>query len=354
MARLINYLSELEGTESIALYGAGGLGKYIRQQVAEEMPQINIVSFIDDNKTESIDGVPVCKLENLDTASVDLILISSSYWKDIEKQLQAQGIEHYAIANLIGELEDEPISTKVSVRGAELEQFTPNRTLEVIAKHFEKIEPQTLDWIDSFEEGASFYDVGASNGMFSIYAAVKKNSEVVAFEPDAQNFAVLEQNHYLNSKQIDTGIISLNLALSEKSGLFYLYSLNYSAGSHSKFLHDPVDRGGEEVHRYDHRQAIITDSLDGIIERLDLPFPKYLKIDVDGAEGAVLKGAQKTLADARLQSLLIEVVVPAADNNTAALIAGIEGHGFQLKEQHTIHEIVGTPVEGVVNLLFEK
>ena len=36
----------------------------------------------------------------------------------------------------------------------------------------------TLNWIDSFEDGKSFYDIGANVGIFSIYANMKKKMKV--------------------------------------------------------------------------------------------------------------------------------------------------------------------------------
>jgi hypothetical protein len=51
---------------------------------------------------------------------------------------------------------------------------TPNFLTRYMHKTFFTKEPETLAWIDIFERGSVFYDVGANIGLYSIYA-VKKN-----------------------------------------------------------------------------------------------------------------------------------------------------------------------------------
>jgi precorrin-6B methylase 2 len=52
-------------------------------------------------------------------------------------------------------------------------------------------EPITLAWIDSFKEGETLFDIGANLGMYTVYAAVMRNANVYAFEPEALNYAEL-------------------------------------------------------------------------------------------------------------------------------------------------------------------
>jgi len=85
---------------------------------------------------------------------------------------------------------------KANVRNVELIQYSTNDYLKEYAENLENIEPETLDWIDGFKDESVFYDIGALSGPFSLYASIKKNSRIFAFEPEAQNFAVLEMNHF--------------------------------------------------------------------------------------------------------------------------------------------------------------
>lgn len=55
-------------------------------------------------------------------------------------------------------------------------------------------EPQALDWIDEFEEGDVFYDIGASTGPYVIYtAAAGRVSRILAFEPSPWNWWILAE-----------------------------------------------------------------------------------------------------------------------------------------------------------------
>src|ERR1700686_1471954 len=44
-------------------------------------------------------------------------------------------------------------------------------------------EPETLDWIDGFETPCIYWDVGANVGAYALYAALRPEVSVLAFEP---------------------------------------------------------------------------------------------------------------------------------------------------------------------------
>jgi len=48
-------------------------------------------------------------------------------------------------------------------------------------------------------------------------------------------------------------------------------------------------------------------TIDDFIKQFQAPFPNYLKMDVDGLEVDIIAGATETLADRRLESVLIEL-----------------------------------------------
>ncbi|MFN9490193.1 MAG: FkbM family methyltransferase, partial [Betaproteobacteria bacterium] len=55
-------------------------------------------------------------------------------------------------------------------------------------------EPWTLEWIASFKPGEIVVDCGANVGMYTIWAAATRRTRVYAFEPEAQNYALLNRN----------------------------------------------------------------------------------------------------------------------------------------------------------------
>ncbi len=49
---------------------------------------------------------------------------------------------------------------------------TPNPICKYRVNTFSSKEPETLDWIDSFNSDDVFWDIGANIGIYSIYAAL--------------------------------------------------------------------------------------------------------------------------------------------------------------------------------------
>ncbi|PYR64976.1 MAG: hypothetical protein DMF88_21415 [Acidobacteria bacterium] len=72
-------------------------------------------------------------------------------------------------------------------------------------------QPATIEWIDGFQPGSVFWDVGASIGVFSLYAALGTDTKVIAFEPAAVNYYLLSANCEANSllDQIDCLLVGL-------------------------------------------------------------------------------------------------------------------------------------------------
>ena len=74
-------------------------------------------------------------------------------------------------------------------------------------------EPETIEWIKSFEPNTVFFDVGANIGIYSLYAAsLYSESLIYAFEPVKQNFVRLMQNIELNKFN---NIIALPVGISD-------------------------------------------------------------------------------------------------------------------------------------------
>src|SRR4051794_8999905 len=106
----------------------------------------------------------------------------------------------------------------VEIRAVPITFHAGNERLRDVFTRMEAMEPELLDWIDRMEPDSVLYDLGASTGPFTMYAAVK-GLKVVAFEPEAQNHAVLEMNHFLNRQAIKHPVTSLNVALSDGPGV---------------------------------------------------------------------------------------------------------------------------------------
>lgn len=68
---------------------------------------------------------------------------------------------------------------------------TPNEHCEFRVRSFFDKEPDTIEWLAEINPGEVYIDVGANVGMYAIWAAKTTGARVVAFEPESQNFALL-------------------------------------------------------------------------------------------------------------------------------------------------------------------
>lgn len=133
------------------------------------------------------------------------------------------------------------------------------------------------------------YDVGANLGFFSVLLArlAGPTGAVYAFEPVPQNVALIERNARLN--QMET-IKVRNIAVSNRDGSSELLLARHVGGAVLAEAGTPPDLSG--------RITVRTATLDKLVENGDVPPPTFVKIDVEGAELAVLRGMQRVLREA--------------------------------------------------------
>jgi FkbM family methyltransferase len=167
---------------------------------------------------------------------------------------------------------------------------------------FEK-EPITIRWIAGMAEGAVLVDVGANVGMYSIWAAMIRKVRVFAYEPEAQNYALLNRNIVRNG--LAGRVTAYCLALSDQPGYSELHLATLEPGGSCHSLGERVDFKHEPATPV-YSQGCIAARLDDLVASGVVPQPDHIKIDVDGFEPKVMAGAAKTLKDPGLKSLLIE------------------------------------------------
>jgi FkbM family methyltransferase len=168
-------------------------------------------------------------------------------------------------------------------------------------------EPETVRWIEAtFKAGDIFYDIGANVGAYSFvaWAVTKGRCRVVAFEPGFNTYGALCKNIALN--KADEEIIPLPVALGDETKIVIF---NYSGLLPGDALHSIGDHKSGVF-----GQQLLMYRLDDIMRQFRLPPPTHLKIDVDGGEFSVLRGASRTLGESSLRTVLIEVDVSRGEN----------------------------------------
>ena len=136
-----------------------------------------------------------------------------------------------------------------------------------------------------------FIDIGSNIGVFSLLAAGVNNTTSIAVEPIPSTFSSLTNNIEVNN--LNSKISALNIGLSkEKSQLF--------------FTNDGDTTNHVVEKESDKTSSVNVDTLDNIISDKIL-VSTLIKIDVEGFEYNVLKGAKNTLSNTNLDAVIIEL-----------------------------------------------
>ncbi len=134
--------------------------------------------------------------------------------------------------------------------------------------------------------GDVVYDIGANLGFFSLIAArlVGPEGRVFAFEPAPENVEAIRSNAELN--RIDN-VVVIPCAVSSRAGTARLQIVDDQSWSRLEEFGEHPDT--ERV------LEVETVAIDDLVESGELPPPALVKIDVEGAELAVLDGMRATI-----------------------------------------------------------
>ncbi len=191
--------------------------------------------------------------------------------------------------------------------------FCPSgTTLYRIDSLYEK-EPETLNWINNFEEYNEkkiiFWDIGANIGLYSIYAGMKfKNIEIICFEPSTSNTRALSRNISINN--LYNKIKIFPLALSDQENIISFFNeTKFGEGSSISSFNSEINEVGNllEKNKVKNKYNIYGTTIDYLITNNILECPNYVKIDVDGIEHLILNGAKQLLSNNNLRELSIEM-----------------------------------------------
>ncbi|NVK18588.1 MAG: FkbM family methyltransferase [Methylocystaceae bacterium] len=209
-------------------------------------------------------------------------------------------------------------------------------------------EPETIEWIDTMKAGDVLFDIGANVGVYTMYAAIKKDVKVFAFEPLAANYFLINRN--IEENNLSDHVRAFCLALNDQDMMGSFHVKNTGFGSALSSFNEPVDHNGN-TYEAKFEQGMIGMTLDNFIENFRPEFPTHIKIDVDGIEDKIVKGALKTFADKRVRTISIELDENRPDY-TNDIIKDIEDSGFKLNSKRHSDMFDGTAFENIYNYQF--
>ncbi len=191
---------------------------------------------------------------------------------------------------------------QVSHEGMSLRFSAPNALSKYRYETFSSKEPETLEWINQMPTGAVLWDIGANVGLYSVYAAKKCDCKIWAFEPSVFNLELLARNIYLND--LNDSICIVPIALSDRLGSNQMHMTTTEWGGALSTFGQDFGWDGEAIRPVFKFQTIGLTMKDAV-EKMAIPVPDYIKMDVDGLEHFILKGGSDVLRS--IAGILIEV-----------------------------------------------
>ena len=196
----------------------------------------------------------------------------------------------------------------IKILDTEIKFFVPNQITNWRVDTYFSKEPETLEWIDSFEkkENLIFWDIGANIGLYSIYNSLKNpKSTTIAFEPSSSNLRVLTRNISINNLEKNIKVVSI--PLTNKENIFQeMNEGQFVEGGALNSFGEKFDFEGKEF-KPTMKYNLLGTTINYFLENSILDIPDYIKIDVDGIEHLILEGGDKFLNDKKVKSLSIEI-----------------------------------------------
>lgn len=149
---------------------------------------------------------------------------------------------------------------------------------------YEKYELETLfEFLEPLTDELSIstaFDIGSNIGNHSIYFS-RKFKAVHAFEPNPSTYEILRLNSFYSKN-----IFPHNIAVGERAGTLELFEDTYNNGA--SYIKEEIENG-------DHEKTITINAKS--LDEIDIDYSNLglVKIDVEGFEEKVIRGALTTI-----------------------------------------------------------
>lgn len=183
----------------------------------------------------------------------------------------------YGFSVLVNPIQDEGIDRPIFYRGT-----YENGTMKIMN--------------DVLKKGETFIDIGANIGLMSLHASriIGNRGEVLSFEPLSDTYNILLQNIALNKAN---NIKAKNIAIGSTNGMVEIFN-----GT-------DLNRGTSSLIKTNQGQSsrkVPIKRLDTYLDKNPIDSITCIKIDVEGWELEVLKGATKTLSGSDAPLCIVE------------------------------------------------
>ena len=174
------------------------------------------------------------------------------------------------------------------------------------------------------KRGDTVVDCGAYIGEFTLYAskAVGPEGKVIAFEPEPALYKKLEANIALNDAK---NVILVNKGVWSGEG-----ALKFIGNDKDGYSFMVADKADGTV-------SLPVTTLDAALRHIGVTKVDFIKIDVEGAEMEVIKGAAKTLAGSHAHLAIASYHLVDGKKTFLALEKMLPAIGYRAETSHPRH-----------------
>lgn len=144
---------------------------------------------------------------------------------------------------------------------------------------------QLYDEYYEISDNSTVIDLGANQGVFTIYAA-SKGARVFCYEPEPCNYNILKSN--INRNALNSKVISCQSALSKDSGILKMYMTKGGDGESPGLFTSSmtlVEKNGDLNIETVNVKSI---TLEDVLKKHSLEYVQLLKVDCEGSELDIL------------------------------------------------------------------
>jgi FkbM family methyltransferase len=185
------------------------------------------------------------------------------------------------------------------------------------------------------ENVSVIFEVGAADGRDCLdYAKRYPNATVHAFEPMPENYAKLVQKSHENPR-----IIAHQMALSDEVGIADFFVAEWDDAS-SLLKSENTGSTFDDYHKTKKHISVSVDTIDNICNMKSINHIDLLKIDAQGAELKIIKGAHNILSRTNVRVIYCEIQFLRLYQDAARfdeIWSYLSDYGYRL---HNIYDLI--------------
>lgn len=167
-------------------------------------------------------------------------------------------------------------------------------------------EPEVVYVISEvLKQGSIFADIGAHIGYHTLIARnmIGDSGKIYSVEANAENYRMLCDNVSINAYE---NIQCVNAIVSDVDGQGNLFINRDNDGGHS--LWDCSQLNWNQATNKNRKMIMMPSiTIDTLMDHFSIPHIDLIKIDTEGAELSILKGAKKALQDGKIRNAVLEI-----------------------------------------------